>query len=136
MLRSFLFYALSLRAARTLHNRMFSSVIRGPVLFFDTNPIGRYQVVSYPIAGISKGKILANLVAIHQKIKPTILNMHVQWHKATKAIHQTFTTPILPLYYCGSCGSRCLFANLQYSICENTGLKNLMTVKKLVYACT
>ena len=51
LLRSFLFYALSLRAARTLHNRMFSSVIRGPVLFFDTNPIGRYQVFSYPIAG-------------------------------------------------------------------------------------
>lgn len=41
LLRSFLFYVLSLSATRTLHNRMFSSVIRAPVLFFDTNPIGR-----------------------------------------------------------------------------------------------
>ncbi|CAF0816466.1 unnamed protein product [Didymodactylos carnosus] len=28
-------------AARTLHNRMFQAILRCPVLFFDTNPIGR-----------------------------------------------------------------------------------------------
>ena len=29
-----------LRAARILHNKMFMSVLRSPVLFFDTNPVG------------------------------------------------------------------------------------------------
>lgn len=39
--RSVLFYVLMLRAARILHNKMFMSVLRSPVLFFDTNPVGR-----------------------------------------------------------------------------------------------
>ncbi len=38
--RTILFYILSLRAARILHNKMFDTVIRTPVLFFDTNPVG------------------------------------------------------------------------------------------------
>lgn len=29
-------------AARTLHNKMFQSVLRTPVLFFDRNPIGKF----------------------------------------------------------------------------------------------
>ncbi len=27
--------------ARSLHNQMFNSLLRAPVLFFDSNPIGR-----------------------------------------------------------------------------------------------
>jgi ATP-binding cassette subfamily C (CFTR/MRP) protein 4 len=41
LFRNFLFFFLALRSARVLHNRMFSSILRSPVLFFDTNPIGR-----------------------------------------------------------------------------------------------
>uniref|UniRef100_A0A1X7VQK3 Uncharacterized protein n=1 Tax=Amphimedon queenslandica TaxID=400682 RepID=A0A1X7VQK3_AMPQE len=40
-LRSVLIYGLLLNAARVVHNRMFARVLRAPVLFFDTNPIGR-----------------------------------------------------------------------------------------------
>ena len=40
--RYLLFFILALRAARILHNRMFESVLRAPVLFFDTNPIGEF----------------------------------------------------------------------------------------------
>ena len=29
-----------LAAARTLHNKMFRSMLRTPMLFFDTNPVG------------------------------------------------------------------------------------------------
>ena len=29
-----------LAAARTLHNKMFRSMLRAPMLFFDTNPVG------------------------------------------------------------------------------------------------
>lgn len=39
--RSFTFYMLLLNAARVLHNRMFQTVLRTPILFFDTNPIGK-----------------------------------------------------------------------------------------------
>ncbi|KAL2081656.1 hypothetical protein ACEWY4_023509 [Coilia grayii] len=39
-LRSLLFLGVLVRAAQALHNRMFSSILRTPVLFFDVNPIG------------------------------------------------------------------------------------------------
>ena len=35
------FIALVVNASRNLHNQMFASVSRAPVLFFDTNPIGK-----------------------------------------------------------------------------------------------
>ncbi|XP_031416224.1 ATP-binding cassette sub-family C member 4-like isoform X2 [Clupea harengus] len=40
-LRSMVFFKVLVRAAQTLHNRMFTSILRTPVLFFDVNPIGR-----------------------------------------------------------------------------------------------
>ena len=39
-LRAMLFFVLMLNASRVLHNRMFARVLRAPVLFFDTNPVG------------------------------------------------------------------------------------------------
>ena len=39
-LKSILLCVLLLRASQVLHNRMFSHVLRAPVHFFDTNPIG------------------------------------------------------------------------------------------------
>ena len=38
--RGVLFTYLLVNASRVLHNRMLSSIIRAPVLFFDNNPIG------------------------------------------------------------------------------------------------
>lgn len=35
------FYLVSINASRVLHNRMFSTILRIPVLFFDTNPSGK-----------------------------------------------------------------------------------------------
>ena len=40
--RTILFFILVLRASRLLHNKMFGAVLRAPVLFFDTNPVGRW----------------------------------------------------------------------------------------------
>ncbi|XP_066562799.1 ATP-binding cassette sub-family C member 4 [Amia ocellicauda] len=39
--RSLLFFKVFINAAQSLHNRMFQSIIRAPVRFFDVNPIGR-----------------------------------------------------------------------------------------------
>ena len=39
-IRCFLFFLLLMRASYYLHNRMFAAVLRAPVLFFDTNPVG------------------------------------------------------------------------------------------------
>ena len=44
-LRAVLFFLLLLNAARVVHNRMFSRVLRTPILFFDTNPIGLYSLL-------------------------------------------------------------------------------------------
>ena len=38
--RTIAFYFICVNASRVLHNRMFAAVLRAPVLFFDTNPIG------------------------------------------------------------------------------------------------
>ncbi|XP_033637557.1 multidrug resistance-associated protein 4-like [Asterias rubens] len=40
-LRSFLTFIIFITAARVLHNRMFAAVIRAPMQFYDTNPVGR-----------------------------------------------------------------------------------------------
>ena len=44
--RTIMFYFLCVNASRVLHNRMFASVLRAPILFFDTNPIGETTVVT------------------------------------------------------------------------------------------
>uniref|UniRef100_A0A670I632 Multidrug resistance-associated protein 4 n=1 Tax=Podarcis muralis TaxID=64176 RepID=A0A670I632_PODMU len=41
ILRSLLMFQVLVNAAQTLHNKMFQSILRAPVLFFDVNPIGR-----------------------------------------------------------------------------------------------
>ena len=38
--RMIIFAGMLLRASYTLHKRMFKKVLRAPVLFFDTNPVG------------------------------------------------------------------------------------------------
>ena len=38
--RIVLLYIVLMKAARVLHNRMFQTVLRAPILFFDTNPVG------------------------------------------------------------------------------------------------
>lgn len=40
-LRAALSYQICLSASRNLHNKMFKAVLRAPILFFDTNPIGK-----------------------------------------------------------------------------------------------
>ncbi|XP_066976379.1 ATP-binding cassette sub-family C member 4-like isoform X2 [Macrobrachium rosenbergii] len=39
--RTILFFVMCMTASRTLHNRMFKSVIRVPIKFFDTHPVGQ-----------------------------------------------------------------------------------------------
>ena len=41
IVQSFLWSVLSLRASQVLHNRMFYHVLRAPVNFFHSNPVGR-----------------------------------------------------------------------------------------------
>ncbi|XP_078513731.1 ATP-binding cassette sub-family C member 4 [Lissotriton helveticus] len=41
VLRSVLVFQVLVSAGQTLHNQMFQSILRAPVLFFDRNPIGR-----------------------------------------------------------------------------------------------
>lgn len=43
--RAILTFLICLTAARILHNKMFRSILRAPILFFDTNPVGMWSVV-------------------------------------------------------------------------------------------
>ena len=43
--RTIAFYFVCVNASRVLHNRMFAAILRAPVLFFDTNPIGEQLYV-------------------------------------------------------------------------------------------
>ena len=40
MVRALFSISTCLAAARNLHNRMFIKILRAPILFFDTNPVG------------------------------------------------------------------------------------------------
>ena len=42
ILKGLLFFYVCIHAAQVLHNRMFAAVLRAPVRFFDTNPIGTH----------------------------------------------------------------------------------------------
>uniref|UniRef100_A0A1E1XAH8 Putative abc transporter n=1 Tax=Amblyomma aureolatum TaxID=187763 RepID=A0A1E1XAH8_9ACAR len=43
MARTVAFFVMCMRSSVNLHNRMFRCIIRAPIHFFDTNPIGRIQ---------------------------------------------------------------------------------------------
>ena len=43
LLKGLFGYITCLNASRNLHNKMFSAILRAPILFFDTNPVGEYQ---------------------------------------------------------------------------------------------
>ena len=44
-MRAVLCYLVILAASRNIHNKMLIAVLRTPVLFFDTNPVGEYFTV-------------------------------------------------------------------------------------------
>ncbi|NXA46167.1 MRP4 protein, partial [Nothocercus julius] len=41
IIRSLLFFQVLVNSSQTLHNKMFQSILKAPVLFFDRNPIGK-----------------------------------------------------------------------------------------------
>ncbi|XP_041354291.1 ATP-binding cassette sub-family C member 4-like [Gigantopelta aegis] len=41
LLRALLFFKIAIDASQKLHNRMFTNILRAPVVFFDANPVGR-----------------------------------------------------------------------------------------------
>ena len=45
ILRVVLYYLVMLAASRSLHGKMFKAALRAPVLFFDTNPVGKYSYI-------------------------------------------------------------------------------------------
>ena len=55
MTRSVLSFLICIASARNLHNKMLMAILRAPVLFFDTNPIGRFCTVVH-IYSVSCGK--------------------------------------------------------------------------------
>lgn len=42
-MRSLIMFNALVNSAEMLHNRMFNSILRAPVRFFDINPIGEYK---------------------------------------------------------------------------------------------
>lgn len=42
IIRSLLVFQVLVSSGQNLHNRMFQSILKAPVLFFDRNPIGKF----------------------------------------------------------------------------------------------
>jgi len=59
-LRGYLYLFVVLRSSRRLHNKMFAAILRTPVHFFDTNPIGKDQslYVYLPYMMYTTGRII------------------------------------------------------------------------------
>lgn len=45
IVRAIAFSCLTVNAARVLHNKMFKSIVRAPIRFFDVNPTGKIIVI-------------------------------------------------------------------------------------------
>ena len=43
--RTVLTFLICIAASRNLHNKMFRAILRAPVLFFDTNPVGKLIIL-------------------------------------------------------------------------------------------
>lgn len=43
IVRSLLVFQVLVNSGQTLHNKMFQSILKAPVLFFDRNPIGKFN---------------------------------------------------------------------------------------------
>ena len=41
LVRALLFFKVAVDASQKLHNRMFAKILRAPISFFDTNPVGK-----------------------------------------------------------------------------------------------
>ena len=46
IMRVVLCYLIILTASRSLYNKMLTAILRVPVLFFDTNPVGKYFIAN------------------------------------------------------------------------------------------
>ena len=42
--RALLFFYILINSSQHLHNRMFAAILRAPIYFFDSNPVGRCRV--------------------------------------------------------------------------------------------
>lgn len=48
IVRSLLVFQVLVNSGQTLHNKMFQSILKAPVLFFDRNPIGKFNSKKNP----------------------------------------------------------------------------------------
>lgn len=44
LVRALLFFHILINASQHLHNRMFASILRAPIYFFDSNPVGELKL--------------------------------------------------------------------------------------------
>ena len=62
-------YVICLNASRNLHNKMFKAILRAPILFFDTNPVGELNecvlIVTAIIASFTKRSRLEQIFCGH-----------------------------------------------------------------------
>ena len=82
LVRSFLFYNTTLNSSQALHQRMLTAVLKAPVLFFDTNPVGRvlnrfstdmaFSDEMLPTAFLEAGQVV--LFCLSAVLLPAILN--------------------------------------------------------------
>ena len=111
--RTIFSFLICLAAARNLHNKMFKAILRAPVLFFDTNPVGMLYLMQKSTLGVKNDmaklsrimpesecmKRLATRSDIRMHPRLSILKIHKYYTVHTIAIVQSLIGLNQPSYY-------------------------------------
>ena len=128
VIRAFLFYYICVNASCVLHSKMFSAVLRTPMRFFDTNPMGQCVIIMTSIliltAQCITGRVLNRFskdVGFLDKLLPFVfceymlVRMMLCWKLATCSQHPFFCIFIVSLSICYNNHHSCCVKRVAYS---------------------
>ena len=103
--RGLIFYLVCINASKTLHNRMFSNILRVPVHFFDTNASGKFLFLGKSSLFCCRSLIYVLLASTRHTVAQFVYQT-IDWSKQHRTLPH-FTT-VYSLYLIASVPERLL----------------------------